>query len=208
MVKKITAENKTGFLIMMTIVLQIKANKNIKYQTLFSVIHPTFTAINNLMKRILIATICLYYSGFSYAQTGLPAVKIKTLTGQEVLFNTIGSKPDTAVIVSLWATWCVPCIQELEAISGQYEDRQKETPFKLVAISIDDARTSQRVKPFVKGKGWPFEIYLDVNSDLKRALNINDVPHVLIVKNGKIVYQHNGYVAGNEEELFEKLKSL
>ena len=141
------------------------------------------------------------------AQDQLPSVKIRTITGKEVNFNEL-SKSDTAVIVSLWATWCVPCINELETIHDQYEDRQKETPFKMVAISIDDNRTSNRVRSFVKGKGWPFEIYLDVNNDLKRALNINDVPHVLLIKNGKIVYQHNGYVPGNEEELFNKLKSL
>jgi peroxiredoxin len=110
--------------------------------------------------------------------------------------------------VSLWATWCIPCINELENIHEQYAERQKQTPFKIVAISIDDSRTSARVKSFVKGKGWTFDIYLDENSDLKRALNINDVPHVLIIKKGKIVYQHNGYVPGNEEELFEKLKSI
>ena len=152
--------------------------------------------------------IALLAGSMSFAQNELPDVKLKTLTGDEIHFNTLSNNNDTVLIVSLWATWCVPCIQELEAISEQYDDRQKEMPFRLIAISIDDSRTTQRVRPFAKGRGWPFEIYLDVNSDLKRALNINDVPHVLIIKNGKIVYQHNGYVAGNEEELFEKIKTL
>jgi thiol-disulfide isomerase/thioredoxin len=144
----------------------------------------------------------------SSAQNALPDTKIKSLQGNEVIFNSFGNTRDTAVIISFWATWCIPCIQELNTIHDQYEDRQKETPFRFIAISIDDARTMQKVKPFVAGKGWPYEIYLDVNSDLKRALNIIDVPHILIIKNGKIVYQHNGYVNGDEEELFEKLKSL
>ena len=158
------------------------------------------------MKKLCIAIVYVLTTHFAFAQSDLPNIKIKTLDGQEVSFNNLGSS-DTAIIVSLWATWCVPCIQELETISDQYDERQKETPFRLIAISIDDARTTKRVKPFVKGKGWPFEIYLDVNSDLKRALNINDVPHVLVIKNGKIVYQHNGYVAGNEVELFEKIRN-
>ena len=144
----------------------------------------------------------------SSAQNSLPDTKIKSLQGNEVMFNSFGNTRDTAVIISFWATWCIPCIQELNTIHDQYEERQKETPFRFIAISIDDARTMQKVKPFVAGKGWPYEIYLDGNSDLKRALNIIDVPHILIIKNGKIVYQHNGYVNGNEEELFEKLKSL
>ena len=144
----------------------------------------------------------------SSAQNALPDTKIKSLQGNEVMFNSFGNTRDTAVIISFWATWCIPCIQELNTIHDQYEDRQKETPFRFIAISIDDARTTQKVKPFVAGKGWPYEIYLDVNSDLKRALNIIDVPHILIIKNGKIVYQHNGYVNGNEEELFEILKKI
>jgi len=144
----------------------------------------------------------------SVAQNDLPDVKIKTLTGNEVNFKSLGNNGDTALIVSLWATWCIPCINELENINEQFEEMQKETPFKLAAVSIDDARTSSRVKSFVKGRGWNFDIYTDINSDLKRALNVNDVPHILIIKNGKIVYQHNGYVPGNEVELFEKLKTL
>ena len=159
------------------------------------------------MKKIVAPIIGLLICFSGLGQNDLPDVKLRSLTGEEIRFNSFG-KNDTVLIVSLWATWCVPCIQELEAISEQYEERQKKTPFRLIAVSIDDSRTTQRVKPFVKGRGWPFEIYLDVNSDLKRALNINDVPHVLIIKNGKIVYQHNGYVAGNEEELFEKIKTL
>jgi len=149
----------------------------------------------------------LVYSTSS-AQNALPDTRIKSLQGNEVRFNSFGNTRDTAVIISFWATWCIPCIQELNAIHDQYEDRQKETPFRFIAISIDDARTMQKVKPFVAGKGWPYEIYLDVNSDLKRAMNIIDVPHILVIKNGKIVYQHNGYVNGNEEELFEILKKI
>ena len=159
------------------------------------------------MSKILLLAMLLVMAGKSMAQNELPDVRIRTLAGNEVTFKSLGNT-DTVVIVSLWATWCIPCIQELEAISDQYDDRQKETPFKFIAVSIDDSRTTQRVKPFVKGRGWPYEIYLDINSDLKRALNINDVPHVLVIKKGKIVYQHNGYVAGNEEDLFEALKTL
>jgi thiol-disulfide isomerase/thioredoxin len=153
---------------------------------------------------LLASFITIYVS----AQNELPDVKIKSLNGQEVNFKGLSAGGDTAVVVDLWATWCIPCIEELESINDQYADRQKETPFKIIAVSIDDARTSGRVRSFVKGKGWKFDIYLDPNSDLKRALNVNEVPHVLIIKNGKIVYQHNGYLPGNEEELFEKLKTI
>ena len=141
----------------------------------------------------------------STAQSDLPDVKVRTLQGEERPFASLVAYGDTAVIVSLWATWCIPCIQELEAIHDQYAALQKQQPFKLIAISVDDSRTSARVRPFVAGRGWPFEIYLDPNQDLKRALNINDIPHVLVVRQGRIVYQRNGYLPGGEADLFAHL---
>lgn len=149
---------------------------------------------------------CLYQTK---AQQAFPSITIKSVNGSDVDFSTLISQTkDTAIIVSFWATWCMPCNQELDNINDQYKERQADKPFKLLAISIDDARTVQRVKPFVKGKGWLFDVYLDQNNDLKRALNVNDVPQVIVIKNNKVVYQHTGYVTGNEDEMFDKIKSL
>lgn len=155
------------------------------------------------MKQLSLIFLALLTYTLSAAQSDLPQVKIKQLSGSELLFSAIASNSDTALIVSFWATWCIPCITELETINDQLEERRLVTPFQLIAISIDDTRSAARVPSFVKGRGWNFPIYLDTNSDLKRALNINDIPHILIIKKGKIIYQHTGYVPGNEEELFE-----
>ncbi len=159
-----------------------------------------------MYKLLIIVFTCLGVPGM--AQSNLPAIKIKNLQGKEISFNSIPAKGDTATVVSFWATWCIPCITEMETINDQLPAWRKETPFKFVALSVDDARTSPKVRPFVKGKGWDFDFYLDPNSDIKRALNINDIPHVLIIKEGKIVYQHTGYVPGNEEDLLRRLKNL
>lgn len=155
------------------------------------------------MKQLSLFLLALLTYTLSVAQSDLPQVKIKQLSGAEVLFSALASIGDTALIVSFWATWCIPCITELETINDQLEEKQQITPFKLIAVSVDDTRSAARVPSFVKGRGWNFAIYFDTNSDLKRALNINDIPHIIIIKNGKIIYQHTGYVPGNEEELFD-----
>jgi hypothetical protein len=110
--------------------------------------------------------------------------------------------------MSFWATWCIPCINELEIINDVYEEKQAIKPFKFYGVSVDDTRTSQRVKPFIKGKGWQFNVLMDINSELKRYLNITDVPHVIILKDNKIVYRHTGYISGEEENLFDAIKTL
>ncbi|MCQ2284222.1 MAG: TlpA family protein disulfide reductase [Bacteroidales bacterium] len=138
----------------------------------------------------------------------LPAVDIQTPDGH--VFNTKDIQNDgKPIIVSLWATWCRPCVAELTAIADEYEDWVEELGVKLYAVSIDDAKTSARVMPFVNGKGWDYTVLLDVNSDFKRAMNVNDVPYMCILNgNGEIVWQHTSYAPGAEEEVYEVLKSL
>jgi peroxiredoxin len=159
------------------------------------------------MRKFIVSFCTLFYCLFSYSQNSLPILKLKSLDGTIVSTENLAEK-DEVLVISLWATWCVPCINELDAIQENYADWQEETNFKVIAISIDNARTSSRVKPLVNGKEWDYEILLDANQDFKRAVNANTVPHVLIVKNNKILYSHVGYTPGAEIDLYEKVKEF
>ena len=156
------------------------------------------------MKKIAFI-LTLLITSFSFSQNQILETTIKTLKGETTNLSEITAKNDL-VIVSLWATWCVPCKNELDAISDVYQDWQDETDVKLIAVSVDDSRTVNRVKPLVNGKDWDFTILLDTNNDLKRALNTSTVPLTLIIKNGEIVYRHSGYTPGAEDSLYEELK--
>ncbi len=157
------------------------------------------------MKQLIALTTLLFLSISLNAQE-IPTTTLKTLDGETTDLPTIAKENDL-IIVSLWATWCGPCKNELDAISEVYEDWQEETGVKLYAISTDDTRTLKRVKPLVNGKGWEYDILLDSNKDLQRALGAPTVPVTLIIKDGKIVYRHSGYQnAGEEDELYEELK--
>ena len=141
-----------------------------------------------------------------YAQ--LPAVTLKTMDGKVVRVDTLSNKGKPFVI-DFFATWCKPCNRELDAISEVYEDWQKETGLKIYAVSIDQAQNIQKVKPLVDNHGWEYDVLLDPNSDLRRALGIQNIPYVLLCDgNGKIVYKHMGYTDGEENELIEKVKEI
>ena len=147
----------------------------------------------------------LFFSVALMAQKELPTVTLTTLEGAATSIQKMANK-DGVTIVSLWATWCVPCIKELDAISDIYQDWVEETGVSLIAVSVDDSRTVKRVKSLINGKGWEYDILLDTNNDLKRALGASSIPLTIVIKNNKIVYRHSGYNPGAEYELYEKVK--
>lgn len=143
-----------------------------------------------------------------FSQTKLPNVTIKDVENNSVNVAKDFTEPDKIYVFSFWATWCVPCINELEAINEVYADWKKELNLEVIAVSVDDSRTQKRVKPLLNGKGWEYKMLLDTNQDFKRALAIANIPYTIVVKNQKIVHIQNGYNQGAERELFTFLKSL
>ncbi len=155
-----------------------------------------------------ILLLSLGFSFSSFAQKKVPAIKIKDLKGNVVDASTFENdgKP---IIISFWATWCKPCVRELNAINDQYADWVDETGVKLIAISIDDSRLSSKVRPFVSSQGWEYDVYLDENSELRRSLNVNNIPHTFLLNGkGEIVWEHNGYFPGDEDHLYEMVEKL
>ncbi len=154
----------------------------------------------------LISHLCIAQS--TAIKTDVGHASVKTLEGKE--FNTASISNDgKPFIIDFWATWCKPCVAELDAINEEYSQWKEETGVKVFAVSIDDSRSMSRVAPYVAGKGWDYTILLDPNGDFKRAMNVNSVPHTFLFDgNGKLVAQHNNYSAGDEDNLFEEIKKL
>ena len=124
------------------------------------------------------------------------------INGNTVDTSTL-SNDGKPMIISFFATWCKPCMRELKAIHEVYPDWQDETGVRLIAVSIDEGQNAQKVKPLIEGKGWS-----DPSNEFKRQLGVNDIPHVFVVDgNGNIVWNHQGYVDGGEEDILEAVQA-
>lgn len=160
------------------------------------------------MRKFLTTFVFVFIVIIGFSQNSIPSVNLKSLDGKTINSSTFNNdgKP---MVINFWATWCKPCVRELSNIAELYPDWVDETGVKVIAISIDDTRSMARVAPFVNGKGWEYEVYVDPNSDFKRAMNVPNVPHTFLIDgDGKIVWQHTSYTDGDEYELYELIQKV
>ncbi|MDC0105026.1 TlpA family protein disulfide reductase [Bacteroidia bacterium] len=138
----------------------------------------------------------------------LPDVTLKNVDGEDVNIADYGTN-GKITIISFWATWCKPCIKELKNVNSLLDEWIEEYDVELVAVSVDDSRNAVKVKPTVNALNWDFDVLLDPNGDLQRAMNVANPPVTFLIdQEGNIVYTHTGYVEGDEYELEDHIKEL
>ena len=178
----------------------------------------------NIQKLLLLTFIFSMVSIAIFAQSGaeghtrqtntkaLPATPIKTMAGKSVILtdyvgNTV--EPGKITVISLWATWCVNCLVELDAIAEVYEEWQADYDMQLIAITVDTRRQLAKASPLAEARGWEYIVLSDANQELKNVLNFQSIPHTLLIdQRGNIVYVHSGYTQGDEYILEDKIKEL
>jgi cytochrome c biogenesis protein CcmG, thiol:disulfide interchange protein DsbE len=112
------------------------------------------------------------------------------------------------VVVSFWATWCIPCLKEmphLEELAGKYAGK-----VSFIAISVDDSKSMAKVGPLVRAKGWQnLIIAQDGAGTVQQTLQVLSPPYVVLYDGyGSEVFRHEGYKSGDELELEHQIEAL
>jgi len=133
----------------------------------------------------------------------VPNFELKDIDGNTFkLSDHLGKGP---IVIDFWATWCKPCLRSmphLEALRKKYASQQ----LLVVAISVDESRTSAKVKSYVKTHGYGFTVPLDPNQDVFRKLGGRAMPHqVIVAPDGSRIAVHTGYREGDERELEKQI---
>ena len=110
-----------------------------------------------MKKLILYLIICVTSFSIKAQDKSLPNITIKDLNGSNFNIQDIANY-DTPVVLSIWATWCKPCKNELNNINEVYAEWKEETGVEIFIVSIDDSRSSSKVKPYITTMGWEFHI--------------------------------------------------
>jgi peroxiredoxin len=155
----------------------------------------------NLKSSTILGIISLFLMSFAFIEGVFPSLDLKSLDGKTVSTDEF-VKDGKVTVISFWATWCSPCKRELDAIADLYPDWQEEYDVELVAVTIDNSRQLTKVPGIVSSKNWDYTVLADSKQKLQRALNFETIPQTFVLdKEGNIVYSHNGYNPGDEDDL-------
>jgi len=100
------------------------------------------------MKKILLLLTISFCTAHLFAQDTLPDISLKNLEGEKVNIQQFAENGKNTVL-TFWATWCAPCKKELNNIAEIYEDWKNDYNAEVVAISVDNQRSSSKVKTYV-----------------------------------------------------------
>lgn len=137
-------------------------------------------------------------------QDFLPTITFKTLNGKNISTDTL--LEDGPILINFWATWCAPCKKEMRHLK-HFEEKYNN--LSIVAINVDKTRSLSQVRSYIRTNGYKYIVGLDPNSIIMKKLNASVVPTNLLVNSeGKIVWQHQGYLPGDEIEMEKQIKNL
>ncbi|MDE0331322.1 MAG: TlpA disulfide reductase family protein [Nitrospinae bacterium] len=111
------------------------------------------------------------------------------------------------VLINVWATWCVPCLDEMPDLQRLYARMQNRgAPFEILAVSID-ALGADAVRKFVDRFGLSFPILLDPHGSIKKLYHTTGVPETFIVdRQGRLLQKIIGVRKWDAPEVVAYLK--
>lgn len=150
---------------------------------------PPSLLLNSMPVRILTY---LLLSGAFYLPARAQQVALLTV---DELERRLAAGSDTTYIVNFWATWCVPCIQELPHFE-KFGQAYRRDPVKVLLISLDSrSKLNSAVVPFVKKRGLRNEVLLLNEPNQQEYIDrispdwSGSLPATLFVNKGKKVRQ-------------------
>jgi peroxiredoxin len=142
------------------------------------------------------------YAGRGRVGEPAPDLELVALNGDKV---SLASLRGRAVVLNLWATWCVPCLAEmpeLATLQGDYGGKG----LVVVGVSVDSADASAKVRAFVADRKIPFAVWLDPEMRVYHALRVQGLPATFVIdREGRIVLRRDRAIAANDPELRKAL---
>jgi len=128
------------------------------------------------------------------------------------LYERLGKGKDTTFVINFWATWCVPCGNELPYFEKLSVAHNREK-LKVLLISLDfKSKLKTSLIPFLKRNGIKNEVFLLDEEDQQAFINRIDpswsgaLPATLMVRNETRKFFEREFVYSELETEYQKIK--
>jgi len=133
-------------------------------------------------------------AGHSLIGAPAPRMVLKTIDGETIDLGKLYGKK--AVYLKFWATWCVPCREQMPHFEKTFESRGSD--LEVIAINAGFNDSVEDVREYRKRLGIKMPIVID-DGTLGAALNLRVTPqHVVIGRDGRVEYV--GHLANEQLE--------
>jgi thiol-disulfide isomerase/thioredoxin len=113
-----------------------------------------------------------------------PRTTLKTIDGESIDLGSLYGKK--AVYLKFWATWCVPCRQQMPHFEHAYETAGPD--LAVIAIDVGFNESLEAIQDYRKKLGIKMPIVMD-DGHLGTALHVRVTPtHIVIGRDGRILY--------------------
>ena len=135
----------------------------------------------------------------------LPELRFVNGDGREMILEEFEGK---TVLLNIWATWCVPCREEMPALD-RLQAKLGGPDFVVVPLSVD-REGLPAVKAFYEEIGLEaLGIYVDRSGKAQRALTVLGIPTTLLVdREGRELGRTLGPAEWDSDEIVEFLRSV
>lgn len=133
-----------------------------------------------------------------------PEYYSRTLAGDSV---SLSDYQGEVVVLNVWATWCIPCREEIPALQ-RLHDRYHEEGLRIVGVSVDARGEEAAIRSFADEFDVTFDIWYDPAQRVISTYQVIGVPNTyLIDREGIVRWKHIGPVTDDDPQLLSALES-
>ena len=173
--------------------------------------------ISNFNKKIIILLYMLVLSWNACAAEYLdkisdkikfPTLKILDNKEMPIVLEFNQDSKKKGYVINFWATWCVPCKEELPDLSS-LKSKIKKYNIDVFTISIDKKDIKDQLKFLSNNGASNLDHFFDKEMKIFKALKLRGIPTTIIVdQNSFVISKHEGILKWGEDKIINKIKSL
>jgi cytochrome c biogenesis protein CcmG, thiol:disulfide interchange protein DsbE len=134
-----------------------------------------------------------------------PAYGAVTLAGDSVALAALRGE---AVLLNVWATWCVPCRVEIPELQALHEAHGGDG-LRVVGVTVDARAALDEIRSFMDELGMTYDVWWDPDQVVMNRFNAHGVPFsVLIDRDGRMVWRHLGMFQRGDPALLAALERV